>query len=215
MTDTPTTQKNDMTTPPKAPTLPFTIHSTGKEYYRRFGIGRVLLIIALLIFLYYRVGFEATIVTTIALAIVLPLVMWRLSHKRSVTFEDGQFIYNNGFGGTKVVPYDSVQDIVGTIYFQDMTFGSIPRLTVASKEGKPLLSLYGLYWDAGDLEDASLIFEAKNIKAQYVDQPISSAAYGAQFPHHVGELERHPIRYAFIFVGIILVVAVLFALAFM
>ena len=215
MTNIPTNPEDNTTTPPQAPKLPFTIHSTGKEYYRRFGVFRALLIVGLLVFLYYRVGLELTIFTAVALAIVAPLIMWRLIHKRSVTFEEGQCTYRNGFGGVKVIPYDSVQEIVGTLYFQDMTFGTIPRLTVASKEGKPLLSLYGLYWDAGDLEDASLIFEAKNIKAMYLDQPVSSAAFARQFPNHVGELERHPIRYAFIFVGIILVVAVLFALAFM
>lgn len=192
--------------------LPLSFTPSFKTYAARFGVFRVFLILAVLVFGYFYVGPERFWYLLAFLAVFMPVLIWRMMSRR-VTVTDTEIIYRNGWGVSRRLALSDIGPVNLYSAYIDPSFGAMPRVLIGNKEGKHFLSLLGLFWDINDMERLALVLQKINIKTDLYTHILNWGMMSALFPKLVSRSERHPILIALATVGIGLLVLFVWAVA--
>lgn len=207
-------QKNDTSTlkpiPFKVPegvtaSLPLTITPDFRYYILRFGLLRLLLVIGLFVFAFFRFGPEGGFWFLVGTVALMAIVLWRM-FSRSFTVTENELIYRNGWGISRRLPLDQIGPVNFYSAYVDPTFGRIPRVLIGNKAGDHFVSLLGHFWTTQDMERLAYALQQKKLKVDLYEQILNWSMMAHFFPKLLTPADRHPIALALIILAVFLVV---------
>ena len=158
-----------------------TFHPSLRAYFKRFGIGRTVLILALLIFLFSRTGIGGLIAALISLGVVLAIVVFAIN-RRTLEITDTHVNYFGGLFGKKNVPLSEISPVVYLPAYNNFSFGTTPLLIIA-RNNKPFLVINELFWSENTAPEIIAALEKSGLTVKHDKTPYGdfsmTDAYGS------------------------------------
>lgn len=194
---------------PEAPPLPFTVRADLTVYRQRFGILRIVVLVALIILVFFWLGVETTLICLAAVAIILGGGFIGLKSRR-IVFTAPMVEYRNWYGRTITLGADDIESVIVFTNFYDANFGQVPRVSIARRTSKSSISMNGLYWPVDRLLSGLAVMDDNGIKAKSFDERVDFFGIRKRLPRHTSFLERNFVKvgFAIAFFGVIVPVTV-------
>lgn len=193
---------------PSVPKLPFAISATLADRYRRvFTIPRILIILGLTLYFFYKFGFIGWLISIAGIAIIVT-TMLLIMIKRSVVMNETSIVYRRFLSTKRTLRYEEIESVVVFMNFSEAAFGWAQKVVIGLISGKAPISLYQYYWDDSEVQKVLAVFKEKGVEIKYHKEVVTSLSIAQEYPKHASYSERNPKRTV-----IITTIATLFAIA--
>lgn len=179
----------------KAPTLPYTIEANLKQYFRKLGVWRIVLALALTALLYLRFGFFVWIISVVGIAAIIALILFFLARRRITITTEG-LEYSNPFGRVRKITYGEIETAKVFVNFYEPSFGAMPRVSIGMHADVPPIVLSGMYWPLEELDKLLAVFEDKKVVIESSTDVVMMKHITTYFPKYATYAERHTVLLA-------------------
>ncbi len=198
-----------MTEHAKAPELPYTFRANLKQYFRKLGVWRVVLALALTLLLYLRFGFFVWVLSVVGIAAIIGCILFFLAHRR-ITITNEGLEYYNPFGRVRKITYGEIESAKVFVNFYEPSFGAMPRVSIGMHADVPPIVLSGMYWPLENLDKLLASFEDKKVVVESSTDVVVIKHITTYFPKYATYAERHTVLLATLIVLGIFVAITLF-----
>lgn len=194
---------------PDAPALPVTVRADLTRYRQQFGISRILVLAGVIAFGFFAFGVEAALICVVVASALLVVGFVGVKSSRIVFTRSG-VKYRNWYGRTVTLGRDETEGVIVFTDFYDVSFGQVPRVSIARLASKSSISLNGLYWPADQLMNGVSAMHDNGISVKQCDDRLNFIDVAKKFPKHSTFLERNWIKVGLVvaFFGVIVPVAI-------
>lgn len=162
-------------------------------YWTHLGVGRVLLIAATFVFVWFHFGPLAFAGTFLLFAIVAAIGIWQMK-RLSITIEGNTLRYAGAFKKSVVFTLDQNTKAVYAPRYVDKSFGPGGRLYVYNDQ-KQYMSIVSYWWPAEDIEHLIGILRAKTSYVE-ISQSVGYEDIMERYPVVAPFYERSPGKFA-------------------
>lgn len=194
---------------PDAPSAPFTVSADLTVYRQRFGIVRILVLVGVIAFGFFWLGVATTLICLVVASALLAAGFIGIKNSR-IVFTGSGVEYHNWYGRTVTLGRDDIEGVIVFSDFYDVTFGLIPRISIARLRSKASISLNGLYWPVDQLMSGVSVMDDNGISVKQCNDRLDFIGVAKKFPKHSTFLERNWVKVGFViaFFGIIVPAAI-------
>lgn len=194
---------------PGAPAVPLTVSADLTRYRQKFGASRILVLAGVIAFGFFSLGVETALICILAASVLLVVGFIGVKSSR-IVFTGSGVEYRNWYGRTIALGRDDIEGVIVFTDFYDVTFGQVPRVSIARLASKSAISLNGLYWPADQLMSGVSAMDDYGISVKQCDDRVKFIDVAKKFPKHSTFLERNWIRVGLViaFFGVIVPVAI-------
>lgn len=156
-------------------------HPSLRAYFKRFGVGRTLLIIGLCVFLFYRTGLGGLVTALVILAVVFGIAAFAIN-RRTLEVTDTHLNYFTGLFRRKSIPLSEISPVVYLPSYSNFSFGTTRRLIIA-RNNKPFLVITGIFWSEDTVPEIVAALEKSGVTVKHDKTPHNdftmTDAYGS------------------------------------
>lgn len=194
---------------PDAPSVPFAVSADLTRYRQRFGILRFLVLVGVIAFGFFWLGVGTALICIVVASALLAAGFIGIKSSR-IVFTGSGVEYRNWYGRTVKLGRDDIEGVIVFADFYDVSFGLIPRISIARLTSKSSISLNGLYWPADQLMSGISVMDDNGISVKQCNERLSFVDVAKKFPKHSTFLERNWVKVGFMigFFGVIVPVAI-------
>lgn len=194
---------------PDAPSAPFTVRADLTGYRQRFGFLRILVLVGVIVFGFFWLGVETALICLVVAAVLLTAGFIGIKSSR-IVFTGPNVEYRNWYGRTVTLKRDDIEGVIVFTAFYDVSFGLVPRISIARRASKSSISLNGLYWPVDQLISGVSVMDDNGISVKQCGKRLNFVGVAKEFAKHSTFLERNWVKvgFAVAFFGVVVPVAI-------